>query len=262
MGAWGTGIFQDDTSCDIRDAYRDRLGEGLSAADAKERILKAYAGTFNDLDEGGLAWMALAATQWKIGCLDDETRERAVQAIDSRRDLERWKGSPDDLAERARVLEALRAQLVSPRPSERKIAKKTPCECPWVPGDVIAWRLNSNRLALFRVFKQFTDQGGTYPECEILDWEGEKLPSIEEIESVAVRRSRADRKHTIYRVMLVGMSKKWDKRVLTIARKSMPLGQRILRLIPGPGEKEKKEGASVVHFKYLDDFLKNWFLME
>ena len=42
MGAWGTGIFQDDTACDIRDDYKDHLGNGLSGSEATERILSEY----------------------------------------------------------------------------------------------------------------------------------------------------------------------------------------------------------------------------
>ena len=43
MGAWGTGIFQDDTACDIRDEYRDLIGNGASGTDATRQILKSYA---------------------------------------------------------------------------------------------------------------------------------------------------------------------------------------------------------------------------
>lgn len=42
MGAWGTGLFQDDTACDIREDYKDHLGNGLSGPEAVARILAEY----------------------------------------------------------------------------------------------------------------------------------------------------------------------------------------------------------------------------
>jgi hypothetical protein len=30
MGVWGTGIFDDDTTCDVRDEFIELLEEGLS----------------------------------------------------------------------------------------------------------------------------------------------------------------------------------------------------------------------------------------
>lgn len=42
MGVWGTGIFQDDMACDIRDSYRDYLGEGMTGSQATTRILQEF----------------------------------------------------------------------------------------------------------------------------------------------------------------------------------------------------------------------------
>jgi hypothetical protein len=43
MGAWGTAIFSDDTARDIRDEFRDLIGEGLSTEQATEKLLSEYA---------------------------------------------------------------------------------------------------------------------------------------------------------------------------------------------------------------------------
>ena len=61
MGVWGTGIFQDDTACDIRDNYRDYLGEGLSGPAATARILREFIGSDSDSGDSGVVWLALAA---------------------------------------------------------------------------------------------------------------------------------------------------------------------------------------------------------
>ena len=39
MGTWGTGIFSDDNAADLRDDYRDFIGDGLSSREATDRLL-------------------------------------------------------------------------------------------------------------------------------------------------------------------------------------------------------------------------------
>ena len=53
MGAWGTGIFQDHTACDIRDDYKEFFGDGLSGPEATARILSEYKSSFADPDGSG-----------------------------------------------------------------------------------------------------------------------------------------------------------------------------------------------------------------
>jgi hypothetical protein len=42
MGAWGTEIFDDDTTCDVRDDFNDLLKQGVSAEEASKVILEKY----------------------------------------------------------------------------------------------------------------------------------------------------------------------------------------------------------------------------
>jgi hypothetical protein len=108
MGAWGTAIFSDDFACDIRDSYRDLLGEGLNAAQAKTRVLKEFASSLNDPDESAMFWLALAAVQWQHGRLDAETLENALFVIDSGSNLAKWEVGSSDYAKRRIILEKLR----------------------------------------------------------------------------------------------------------------------------------------------------------
>lgn len=262
MGAWGTGIFQDDTACDIRDEYRDLLGEGLNAQAAKEKILESYAGSFADTDESSVAWLALAAVQSKTGRLDESTRNRALAVIDSGADLVRWKDNPKDFSKRKTALEKLRLQLTAPQPAQRKIRKHVLCECPWRSGDLFTLRLNSDRLLIFRVIDLKTDRGGTYPVCEILNWLGNDIPPQDELKVLNTMRSREDYKHKINKVMLVGFSKKWSRRVQSLGVNLKPFHKVNWISIPGTRAQFERTPTSVVHFKILDSFLKEWFLVE
>jgi len=73
LGVWGTGIFQDDTACDIRDDYKDHVGNGLTGPDATTRILAEYKSSLADPHEANVVWLPLAAVQWKLGRLDADT---------------------------------------------------------------------------------------------------------------------------------------------------------------------------------------------
>jgi hypothetical protein len=74
MGTWGTAIFSDDIACDVRDQYRECIGEGLSGSEATEKLMADYEQSLEDSDEGPPFWLALAATQWKLGRLEDRVK--------------------------------------------------------------------------------------------------------------------------------------------------------------------------------------------
>ena len=40
MGTWGTGIFDDDTTCDMRGHYRMALRAGVPGPEATDQILR------------------------------------------------------------------------------------------------------------------------------------------------------------------------------------------------------------------------------
>ncbi|WP_109485572.1 DUF4259 domain-containing protein [Occallatibacter savannae] len=249
MGAWGTGIFQDDTACDVRDSYRDYLGEGMSGPEATARILKELgAGLMADRHEAGVVWMALAAAQWKKGRLEDETKAQALRVIESGTDLERWSAGTKDYAKRKAALEKLREQLVSPQPESRKVARRVLCESPWKEGDVLGYRLLDGRLVLFNVIGNRTDKGGTYPVCHLLDWVGVEVPEKEALRTLGVMPSRPDHKHQIRQIMIVGIKPRGAKRIVAVEGHVAAEKQKI--------------PSTVVFFKRMDEFLREWFRIE
>jgi hypothetical protein len=90
MGAWGPAIFSDDLAADVREDFRDLIGDGLSAEDASERLKAGYADTLEDPDEGPVFLFALAATQWKTGHVVPAIVSEALAALDAGRGMERW----------------------------------------------------------------------------------------------------------------------------------------------------------------------------
>ncbi len=169
MGAWGPGLFSDDIACDVRDEFRDLVGQGVSVEDATERVLQPY---LQNPDDGPVALIALAVTQWKTGRLLDAIRERAIEAIDSGADLPRWADSTG-LARRKQVLTKARDQLLSPQPRQVRIAKVEKSTTPFVSGDVIVYQHDSGESVVMWCVANKTDKGGTYSHFELLDLDPE-----------------------------------------------------------------------------------------
>lgn len=42
MGAWGAGVFANDTAADIRSVYREALEDELPDDEARERVLEQF----------------------------------------------------------------------------------------------------------------------------------------------------------------------------------------------------------------------------
>jgi hypothetical protein len=162
MGAWGPGLFSDDRACDVRDEFRDLIGEGLTAEEATERILASYPSMAEDPDNGSVVLIALAVTQWKTGRLLDTIRDQAVAAIDAGADLDRW----DDDPAKHRALAKAREQLLSPQRSPVRITRRRKSTTPFEAGDVLPYTQDSGRQVVFWVEQNWGDKGGTYTVME------------------------------------------------------------------------------------------------
>jgi hypothetical protein len=121
-GTWGAGIFGSDTACDVRNAYRTALEEGLDDLAAQQQVLDEFADVLNSevWVDGPQVWLALAKAQWQLGRLDEHVRAQALAVIDQGRDLATWEESDRDGYRRA-VLRRLRQQLIAPPPPRKRV---------------------------------------------------------------------------------------------------------------------------------------------
>ena len=187
MGTWGPGIFSDDLASDLRAEYRDLIGDGLSGEEATDRLLHEWQAELDDPDVGPLFWLALAATQWRVGRLEERVKAEALRIISTGADLPRWDPGSSLCTKRQAVLAKLRRELESPQPAPRRIPKRFVRTCEWEIGEVIALRLLSGRFVLFRVIAHHSDRLGTRPVCEFLDWAGDEIPPPELIGELKIR---------------------------------------------------------------------------
>lgn len=119
MGTWGTSVFGSDTACDVRDSYRALLDSGVDDDASTLKVLEAFGSDDPEV------WLALAASQSRLGRLDEGVRSRALQIIDTEEDLARWDEADAGLRRgRARVLSRLRETITGPQPERRPIKVK------------------------------------------------------------------------------------------------------------------------------------------
>lgn len=168
MSAWGVGIFQDDTACDLRDEFVELLTEGQTAEAATAELERRYDPASDAHDVEPVFWIALAATQHRWGRLVPMARDRAIEIIDSGRDLDRFIDEGKQRADRARTLARLKADLLGPARPPRSIKPSKKVDTTWQLGEVWRYRLPSGRACLFRVIGHMQDKGGRYAVFDVL----------------------------------------------------------------------------------------------
>ena len=148
MGAWGTSIFSDDLAMDIRGEYNVLLSVGKTNEEAERLLMKAFSEILNcdDPDED-VFWFALALCEWKKGRLSEAVKKKALDALESGRDAERWNtvGNEKNYEKRKKVLKEFKELILSPMPPLKKIKKPTVHHCPYREGSLLAYRIVSNK---------------------------------------------------------------------------------------------------------------------
>jgi hypothetical protein len=191
MGTWGPALFSDDTARDVRDEFRNLIGDGADGATATASLLHRWRSELQDPDVGPVFWLALAATQWKLGRLEDRVRQAALDVIDSGSDLARWEDDPNLVAKRRTVLAKLRNQLTSPPPAPKKVRKPFRNSCDWRIGEVIVYRMKAGTPVVLRTIDHHSDNGGVSPVCDVLHWDADRLPSQHDVAAMRPRRFAA-----------------------------------------------------------------------
>lgn len=143
MGAWGTGLYSNDTSSDVRDICNE-IYPLLGVEEGTKQILKEYAEIVDsDVIDNEYAnfWFALADWQWKHGVLTEDIKAKAIALLEAHTGIEEWEdsGTAADVRKRLAVMDKLLEQLRSPQP-ETKIPKAKIAKPKHKPGDIIVFR--------------------------------------------------------------------------------------------------------------------------
>lgn len=155
MGAWSTRIFDEDGAADIRGEYRILLGYGLNPDYAWQLIYDNFYPDYEGQDEEDIFWFSTALFQWQNGILREDVKQKALEAIESGSELERWKdGEKSVYKKRKETLETLKDKLLHEVNPPKKIRK-----CPgyyrektkFQLGDVYAYAHKNGKYSYIQV---------------------------------------------------------------------------------------------------------------
>lgn len=230
MGVSSAAIFGDDTACDVRAAYRELVANGSSGPEATDTLLRDWGDIIDDEDDGPVFWLALAATQWAWGRLEERVKSKAVEIIDGGSSLARWAeaGNSRTLKQRQSALAKLRAQLQSPQPAVKRIRKLPRNDCPWTVGELLAYRLRSGKSVLLHVVGKYnTSVVGWVPIFVVLDWVGREIPPAERLRDLPLRTYRGTSDPYLFAVMRRNKKDFPEERVIHLETRRKPHSRRI-----------------------------------
>lgn len=195
MGAWGTSLYANDTACDLRGDYLDKLRRGKTNEEVTQELIKANADIMGDEEEEPLFWFALADTQWNYGRLLPEVKEKALEFLSRTEELERWEESGEkQLKAWMATREKLKAKLLSPQPPEKKVYKYRLYKCKWKLGDVFAYQFHGEYskekgvYGQYMIFRKVTEDrywpGHIVPTVHVYKWIGKEIPPLEKIKEM------------------------------------------------------------------------------
>ena len=189
MGTWGTGLYADDTTCEVRDEFRSHLASGLPPGEAEAKVLARYEPLLHDPQVACLVFFALADVQWRSGCLSDAVKQNALDLLDRGGDLEHWaKEAPRDAAARRRTLAALRERLLSPPPpwkppAVKKRASRAQLDLP--VGSVLRLNLPQKGFALLKLVGFLPVGPVATALFRVLPWHAGHMPGAAELQALS-----------------------------------------------------------------------------
>ncbi|MCU4932263.1 hypothetical protein [Bacillus cereus] len=188
MGAWGVAILSDDIAEDIKLLYKDLLANEYSNEEASRIVIEEYKNELDD-EETIVFWLVFSSIQWKLGRLQENVKQKALQIIESGADLVRWEEEPKLQKKREAVLNKLREQLHSPQPEAKKVPKRFIANTSLKAGDAVSYELVSGSCIILKVIEIIEEwHGDRYPLFEICDWEGKEVPSKEQINQFGLKK--------------------------------------------------------------------------
>lgn len=181
MGAWGSGIFEDDFAMDVRGCYRDRLAAKATDAEAQAYTIAQFADSTEE--SRSVFWIALALCQHDVGRLSDRVQEAALEWIESGRSLAIYQelvdGDAEMTAERADGLMAAAKKLRSPQAKRKAVRGPLPpptTNYPWRVGGFFGFR-GVAHCAVFHVIEIMGPEqlGSDYARVKHPDFVGEPV---------------------------------------------------------------------------------------
>lgn len=192
MGAWGVGLYQDDTTCDVRTKFKNLLESGFSHVEAEKAILDSYASVLSDTQIACLVYFSLADVEWKYGGLSEHVKLRSLALLADGDDLSGWEeDSPSDARARAKILSALASKLLTPQPPLKllklKVLKAPRKRIESPVGTVFGLQLPNGGVAALKFVGLIPVGNFLEAMFRLLPWSGEVMASASVLEDISHR---------------------------------------------------------------------------
>jgi len=139
MGFWGTKLYDNDLTCDVRDYYIELLKEKCNDEEAYNKTIKYFDMMINS-DEEPFFWYALAETQWKVGRLIEYIKNNALAWIEKEGGLDFWEDNIVYVSKWKHTLMKLKSTLLAPIMKKKTFhVLKQFISNPWSIGDLYAF---------------------------------------------------------------------------------------------------------------------------
>jgi len=194
MGAWGSSLYANDTTSDVRDTYIDFLKDQLNNQEAYDKTIEQCSDYMNNPDESPLFWYALADTQWQIGRLMPDVKGKAIEWIKKGGGLELWEENRSGSSGWQKTLDKLLERLETEQRKEKKIPKRVDQNL-WNIGDMYAYQFHTDESKKYEVFGKymvlqkmaeddFSPKGDKIMRVHLFDRLFDKIPTIDEVKDV------------------------------------------------------------------------------
>jgi hypothetical protein len=134
MGTWNSGIFGNDTSCEVKEYFFEQYNSGKEPADIQREILQEYAESLDDKEERYDVLLATAHCLWQTKAMDEALLAEIKQIVADGSDLTVRRNLGADaqfLRSRDKALRKLLADIQTPKETAKKRVK------PPVPVDSV-----------------------------------------------------------------------------------------------------------------------------
>jgi hypothetical protein len=181
MGVWGPAVFDNDLALDVKAGFRELIAASYEPGAAAQRAIEAF--ELGPDPESAPGWLALAVVQWDTGRVTEEVRAQGLAA--ARSDDPSFWDEQGLGSRRQAVLKATLNKLSTPPPPPVNVRAPTLARSPYLPGDVVGFRLENGASAAIWAMRNHEHHGlvstdvNTYFQL-VGFWDGD-LPDIETI---------------------------------------------------------------------------------
>ena len=178
MGFYGPGLYQNDTSEDVKHRVRAFWEEGFSGQEIIAHVQEEFSDLTDEISpDGAFFWLGLADSLWRLGFLTEEVRDRALAWIERKDIIDTIPDPPfNPHMEKRRtvMLEKLKEKLSSPQPKAKRYVKREPRSCGWQNGDTYAYRLSGEDAEKNGLCGKFL----LLRQIEEILWDSKRVPII------------------------------------------------------------------------------------